>query len=388
MTFTKSHPFGARLPGLSVMDRYLASELVLPFLFGVGAFSSVGLAIGSLFELVRKVAESGLPLGIAVKVLLLKIPHFIAYALPTSTLLATLMAYSRLSSDSEIIALRSVGVSVYRIVLPAIVLSLLISGTTFLFNELFVPAANYQASITLDRALDRENPSFKDKNIFHTEYGDIEQPDGEEREVMTRLFYAERFNGERMQGLTIIDRSQQGVNQIITAKSATWNLADNVWDFFNGTIYLIAPDGSFRNIVRFEHQKLKLPKAPLDLAQKGRDYDQMNIAQSLEYLKVVQGGSDERKLRELKIRIHQKISVPFVCVVFGLVGSALGTKPQHTGKATSFGISVMVIFFYYLLVAIMGAMGQMGIFSPFMAAWIPNFTGLGAGGWLLVRSAR
>src|SRR3712207_5521134 len=89
------------IPGLSVMDRYLTAEIVLPFLFGVGAFSSVGVAIGTLFDLVRKVTDAGLSLEIAVKVLLLQMPQFIAYSFPMAMLLATLMAYSRLSNDSE-----------------------------------------------------------------------------------------------------------------------------------------------------------------------------------------------------------------------------------------------------------------------------------------------
>ncbi len=58
----------------SVMDRYIAAELLLPFLFGVGAFSSIGVAVGTLFELVRRVVESGRPMSVALNVLLLKLP--------------------------------------------------------------------------------------------------------------------------------------------------------------------------------------------------------------------------------------------------------------------------------------------------------------------------
>jgi lipopolysaccharide export system permease protein len=113
----------------------------------------------------------------------------------------------------------------------------------------------------------------------------------------------------------------------------------------------------------------------------------MNLAQSLEYLELIRGTSDDDKLRELKVRIQQKVSFPFVCLVFGLVGATLGTKPQQTGRGTSFGISILIIFGYYLLAFITGAIGQVGILSPFMAAWIPNFIGFGIGGWLLFRSA-
>ncbi len=371
----------------SIMDRYILTELTLPFLFGVGAFSSIGIAIGSLFELVRKVAESGLLMSLAFKVMLLKMPEFIVYAFPMSVLLATMMAYGRFSSDSELTALRSVGISIYRIVLPGIIFSLAITGLTFVFNELIVPNANYQATLTLDRALGEEKPSFQEKNILYPEYSTVQNAQGENEEVLTRLFYAENFDGKTMEGLTLLDRSQQGVEQIVTSESATWDLKDNTWNFSNGTIYLIDPNGSYKKIVRFVHQKLQLPRAPFDLAQKGRDYGEMNIAQGLEQMRILKESGDTKKLRKLRVRVQQKMAFPFVCLVFGVVGAALGSRPQRASRATSFGMSILIIFSYYLLGFITGAMGVVGAISPFLAAWLPNFFGLGAGGVLLLRSS-
>ncbi len=387
MTLTRSKFDSTRIPGFSVMDRYITAELVLPFLFGVGLFASVGIAIGSLFDLVRKVTESGLPLGIALQALLLRMPQWIVYAFPMSMLLAALMAYSRLSSDSELTAIRSFGVSVYRLVFPAIIFSLLVTGLTFFFNEWLVPASNYQASVIVDRILDADKPTFKERNIFYPEYTKVEQPDGDRETVLTYLFYAEQYDGEKMQGLTVLDRSQIGVSRIVTSKSATWNIKENTWDFFDGTIYFVAPDGSYSNILRFERQQLQLPRAPLDLAEKSRDFNEMSIIQARERLEVVKYSGSDKKIRKLKVRIQEKIAFPFLCLVVGLVGAALGCKPQQTGRATSFGISVLVIFSYYLLIFMTSRLGLLGVLSPFMAAWLPNFIGLAVAAMLLYRSS-
>ena len=376
------------IPGLSVMDRYIIAELLPPFLFGVGAFSSVAFAIGTLFDLMRKITESGLPMTIATQVMLLQLPQFIAYAFPMSMLLAALMAYSRLSSDSELIALRACGVSVYRLVVPAVVLSLVVTAMTFVLSEFVVPAANYQASMTLEKALNEEKPTFQENNIFYPEYGDIKQPDGTKSKGLKRLFYADKFDGQRMKRLTILDWSQQGLNQIVTADSAVWNPMESTWDFFNGTIYVVSPDASYRNILRFENQQLKLPRAPLDLASKDRDSAQMNIAQIKERMEIVRVGGDTKKLRRYELRIQQKLAFPFACMVLGVVGAALGTRPQRTGRATSFGICVVVIFVYYSLIVATEALGLSGIISPFMGGWLPDLFGFAAGGWLLFRSAR
>ena len=375
-----------KIPTLTILDRYIAGELILPFLFGMGIFTSLIVAIGTGFDLVRKVTEAGLLLPLALKIMLLKLPGFVVLAFPMAILLATLMAYSRLASDSELVALRSIGVSVYRVALPGILLSLIVTGFTFIVSDLIAPAANYEASITLEKALDRIKPTFQQSNILYKEYDKVKR-DGEKKTVLTRLFYAEEFNGKQMENLTILDRSQQEVSQIINAQSATWNIKNNTWDFFNGTIYVIAPDGSYQNIVRFQHQQLALPKAPLDLANRERDYNEMNLVQAQQYLQVLQFSDDEQKVRKLKVRIHEKMAFPFICLIFGLVGAALGLRPQNTSRATSFGICVGIIFSYYLLTFITSAMGVGGILSPFTAAWLPNILGVGAGGFLLFQSS-
>ena len=370
------------------MDLYILRELILPFLFGMGIFTSLGLSIGSVFELVRKVTESGLPLGIAGQILILKMPEFIVLAFPMSILLASLMAYTRLSNDSEIIALQTIGINTYRLIMPAIFFSILIVALTFLFNNFVAPAASYQATVTLEKALDRAGPSFKERNILYPEYNKVTMADGNKETVLTRLFYAEEFDGEKMKNLTILDRAQDGVSQIIIADSATWNILENIWDFYNGTIYLLGTDGSYQNIVHFQHQKLALPSAPLDLTKKGRDYNEMNLLQAQEYLKIVKLGGSDKKIRKLKVRIQQKISLPFACLVFALIGAAIGIKPQNAGRGISFGICIGLIFFYYLFSFISSSMGIQGVLSPFLAAWLPNFVVLGAAGLMLNNTSK
>lgn len=369
------------------MDRYITEELTLPFLFGVGAFSSIGISVGALFELIRYVTDSGLSIGLAVQIFVLRLPEFIVLAFPMSTLLSTMMTYSRLSGDSELVALRGCGISIRRIIAPAVILSFLVTGLTFAFNELITPAATYRAKVTLEQALNSDRPPFRERNIFYQEFQDA--ADDPEEEELKRLFYARRFDGETMYGLTVLDFSQDGLNQVVSASSATWDLTKNKWDFYDGTVYVVSPDGSFRHIVRFENQEMRLPRAPLDLANRSKDDLEMNIAEASRFLKeVIQQSGDERRIRTLKIRIQQKYAIPFTCVVFGVVGAAVGLRPQRTGRATSFGISLVIIFGYYLLSFICSALGEVGFLSPFLAAWLAVIMGLTAGTALVIRASR
>jgi len=376
------------LPG-TVMDRYILSELILPFLFGVGAFSTIGVSIGELFYLMRRLSDAGLSLAIVGQVLLLKLPYFISLAFPMSILLSCLMVYGRMSSDSELIALRSSGVSVYRLVVPALLFSVLVTGITFTLNEAIVPAANYQAAQILHKALKADKPSFREKNVLYQEFREEKLPSGEKENQLSRIFYAREFDGKNMKGLTILDFSQEGLNQIVASEAANWNETGKTWDFFNGTIYLVAPDGSYRNILRFQQQQLQLPRAPLDLALNDRDDSEMNIAQIQAQIDFVTQAGDLREARNLQLRRDQKLAFPFACLVFGLVGSTLGVRPQRSGgRAMAFGISLIIILTYYLFISVCEALYKVEILSSFMAGWLPTMIGLLAGAILLFRLNR
>ena len=109
---------------IPLIDRWLLGQLLPPMLFAIGAFTTVSLSVGIMFDLVRKIVEFGLPFQIALKILLLKLPGFLVLSFPMSMLLATLLAYGKLSSNSELLALKSLGVNNKRIILPAVILSL------------------------------------------------------------------------------------------------------------------------------------------------------------------------------------------------------------------------------------------------------------------------
>ncbi|AFY95517.1 LptF/LptG family permease [Chamaesiphon minutus] len=372
------------------MDRYIVTQLLMPFLFGVGAFSSIVLAVGSLFDLVRQVAEAGLPITIALEVMALKMPQYITFAFPMSILLSGMMTYGSFSASSEIVAFRSCGISVYRLILPAIIMSFIVTAITFFFNELLVPVASQRATTILTTALKQDKPTFNTENIVKPIYKEVER-DGKKEQVLAWLFYAEKFDGKTMTGLTILDRSKAdvGLSQIINAQSAVLDAAKNSWDFYNGTIYIISPNSSYGNIVNFTRQHLQLPSSPFDIAAlDNRNPDDMSVAESLEYLEQVKLTGDKKKALTVAVKIQNKLALPFVCIVFSAIGSATGIRPQRTGKATSFGVSVLMIFGYYLIMFVCGALGQAEVISPFLAGWLPNFIGLAIGGWLVAQAAK
>ena len=386
-----------RLPGqvqrqwtrLPLMDRWLAGELLGPLLFGVAAFTTVSLSVGVVFELVRRVAESGLPVVAAFQVLLLRLPSFLVLSFPMATLMATLLAYSRLSSTSELTALRSIGVATWRMVLPALVVAGLMSGLTFVFNDVIVPRANQAASITFDRALGRALSSERGKDVVYSRFGSIQasDPGAAVQEGLAQLFYAREFREGVMLDVTVLDFSHQGQQQIMTAEKGIWNEKRSLWEFLNGRIVNLNPGDNTTTSAQFDRYFYPFTSAPIQVAKLPRNAEEMTAAQAIRAEQLLEQAGDQKEARRLRVRIQEKFAFPFISLVFGLIGSSLGVRPNsRTSRSQGFGISVLLIFGYYLMSFIFSSLGVKGTLYPILAAWMPVWLGLG-GGLLLLRQA-
>jgi lipopolysaccharide export system permease protein len=374
-----------------LMDRWLAAELAGPLLFGVAAFTTVSLSVGVVFELVRKVAEAGLPLLAAGQVLGLRLPGFLVLSFPMATLMATLLAYSRLSSTSELTALRSIGVATWRMVVPGLVVALLMSLLTFVFNDAIVPSANLMASNTLDNALGRAISAQRGQNVVYSRFGRLRPrvAGGDAGEGLTQLFYAKEFKNGQMEGITLLDFSLESKQQVLTAARAVWNDAKAMWEFRDGRIVTIDSQSNSTTSALFDQYFYPFTNAPLERAQLPTDAAQMTVAQALRAEQLLQQAGDQKESRRLRVRIQEKFAFPAICLVFGLIGSSLGVRPNaRTSRSQGFGISVLLIFGYYLMSFIFSSLGVKGTLLPFFAAWLPVLIGLAGGLYLLRQASR
>ncbi len=376
---------------LPLMDRWLASELTGPLLFGIAAFTAVSLSVGVVFELVRKVAEAGLPPLVAMQVLGLRLPGFLVLSFPMATLMATLLAFSRLSSSSELTALRSIGVPTWRMVMPALAVAALMTGLTFVFNDVIVPSANLAAADRLDAALGRSVAAERGDNVVYSRYAQLTSFDEKGEEVvgndLAQLFYARRFREGRMYDVTLVDFTKAGHQQLLIAKTGRWNEPRSMWEFRDGRIVDIDSRNNRTTSAEFDRYFYPFTRAPLDVGRLPSDAAQMTVRQALRAEALLEKAGDRKEARRLRVRIQEKFAFPAICLVFGLIGSSLGVRPNaRTSRSQGFGISVLLIFGYYLMSFIFSSLGIKGTLLPFFAAWLPVFVGL-AGGLVLLRQA-
>ena len=379
------HALMRRIP---LLDRWLLSELIGPLVFAVALFTVLSLSVGVLFELVRQIVESNLPVLIAVQVLLQRLPSFLVLSFPMATLLATLLAYGRLSTNSELTALRSVGVTATRMIIPALVLALLMSGLTFLFNDVLVPRSNRSAEVTLRRALGKAITTEKGDNIIYPRFGRVEEPDGSSSKGLLQLFYASRFQNGTMTRVTLLDFSRVGFTQMLLAERGQWNEQEAKWEFFNGQILTLTPSGSTTS-ADFDRYMYPFSTAPIRIAKLPKDANNMTVAEALQAEQLLENAGDVKGARKLQVRIQEKFTLPMACLVFGLIGASLGAKPNNrTSRSQGFGISVVMILVYYLLGFSFSSLGVKGTLPPLLAAWSPVLISLAGGGFLLRQASR
>ena len=373
---------------IPLLDRWLLGELISPLLFGLTLFTVVSLSVGVMFDLVRKIVESNLPWTIAVQVLLLKLPSFLVISFPMATLIASLLAYSRLSANSELTALRSVGVTASRMIAPAIALALLMTGLTFVFNDVIVPRTNRSAEFTMQRALGKAIAAEKGDDIIYSRFGRVTGPDGDAGKGLTQLFYATKFRDGKMIGVTVLDFSRFGFTQMLIADHANWSEAQAKWEFNDGKILTLTPSGS-TTTADFDRYFYPLSSAPLRIAELPKDANNMTVSEAIEAEQLLSDAGDRKEARRLRVRIQEKFTVPMACLVFGLIGSSLGARPNsRTSRSQGFGISVVLIFVYYVLSFSFSSLGVKGTLDPLLAAWVPVLISLAGGGVLLRQASR
>ncbi len=377
---------------IPLIDRWLLGQILPPMLFAISAFTVISLSVGVMFDLIRKIVEYGLPLFLALKVLFFSLPSFLVLSFPMAVLLSTLLAYGKLSNNSELLALKSLGVKTSRIISPAIALSIFMTGLTFYFNDNLVPASNKLAETTLRAGIGRSIGEERGKeNIMFARYGsridaETKKP-SKKNSKLTHIFYASNYKNKIMYGVTLLDFSRDDFQQILKANSGRFEKRNSSWIFSEGSIVNIAPTGQTTTI-EFKEYTYPFVEGPLELARVPRDATEMTLKQALEAEKIFKKAGNFKEIRKIQVRIQEKFTLPFACLVFGLIGSSLGCKSNlRSSKSQGFGLSVILILIYYIMSFVFSSFGVKGLLNPVFAAWLPVLISLYGGIYFFRKSS-
>ncbi|HKL12914.1 MAG TPA: LptF/LptG family permease [Halanaerobiales bacterium] len=364
---------------MKLVYKYISKELIAPFLFGVAAFVGIFIGTDLLFRLTDFYSNWGIGIITLIKLFFLSLPSIIVLTFPMATLLATIMAYSRMSNDSEITAFRAGGVSIYKLVIPALILGLIMSFVAIGLNEYVVPKSNY--------LYDRIVWEFKHgEKLPSTQYNLYLTPIDNESNRPDYILYTHKFDGDTgvMTDVYLQDYDGGKPTVLIQAESAKW--LETGWKFFDGKIFYLKTGERIPALEFDEYNAVQIFNRPSEISKLNKKISDMSFNELREYINLKE--SQGRVTREERVKLHQRISIPFASFIFALLAAPLGIKPgRSSGSAVGLGLSIIVIFIYYILMTVGDAMGSQGTITPWLGAWLQNIVFLIIGSVLLYRVA-
>jgi len=357
---------------LRLLDKYVLKEMLYPFVFGIASFSSIFIASSMLFKIVKYMTTYGASGSSVAKLFLYSLPEIINYTFPMSVLLAALMAFGKLSGSSEIIAMKSGGVSYYRIVAPVVAVGFVISIFSVIWAEKVVPPSKYAAKRVLEVEIKGDvKPKTQDHVVIKSISGSTQ-----------RITYARSFNEKTgvMRNVTIEEFVKNKLHRVQTAKTARWD--NNRWILRDGITYTIDEKEGVSSKATFAKQVIPLKATPKEISWEQKDVEEMTLGELRGYINILD--RQNQSTAHCWTEIFMRFAIPLASLVFALVGAPLGTQRQRSsGSSIGLGLSVLVIFVYYTIMAFATGLGKGGAIPPFFGAMASNIVFLIAGLYLL-----
>lgn len=360
------------------LDRFIIKELLGPFLFGVMAFTLIMVAGGLLFKLADLIIEKGVSLSVAGRLFLYELPSVVVLTLPMSCLLSTLLGFSKMSSNSEIVALKAAGIPFSRICRPVLFAAVVVTFVAFAINETLVPMGKVASEKVMRYEVAKEKPALLKQQVF-LRSGD-KSPEG-----LRRIIYINKLNSTigHMQDVVVQEFKGSTLVRLTTAETGDWK--DGVWYLNDGDVFEVKKKNTIEFTMHFKQQALPIALTPQQVSRSDTKPDDMSCRELLEQVNVLD--AQGKDVDHLWMAFHLRLAIPWACLILALIGSALGVRPMRNGGASvGFGQSILIVFVYYVVMSMARSLGQTGRMPPILAAWMSNILFF-AGAMLLSRRA-
>ncbi len=364
-----------------LLDDYVMREYATNFAIVLSSFSTLFL-IFTFFELIGPIFRNRTPLIVVGEYLVTLIPYILYNITPLCALVAVLVTFGTFNRTSELTAMKSSGISLYRIITPVLVVTILISASLFVFDELYLPAANRRQEALLSVIKDKPTQTFSrpDRQWISGQTNNAGEP--------SRIFYYQYFNAEKdsFANLTVFefDPTTFSLQRRIFAASARWDPQVNNWVFDNGW------QRTFSGETTASYQPFSVATFPEIREQPNYFKKEYIPSQEMSYTELSryiddlkQSGFDTKRL---SVQLNKKIAYPLITLVMAILAIpfalSMGKKGSLTGIATAIGLAIT----YWVIALIFESLGNVNTLPAVLAAWTPDILFGITGAYLLLRT--
>ena len=359
---------------MRILDRYLVREIMPPLVIGLFVLT-FALMMPPILRQGEQLIAKGVAWTTIARVLWTLVPQALSITIPMALLVGILVALGRLSADREFVALQACGVSIFRVLRPIVLLSIVGCAATAYETIVALPDANQTfREITFNIVASSAETDVKPR-VFFTNFPsrviyvrDIRPGEGwldvfladDTKPDATTVYLAKR-------GRLLIDRTKRTVQLLLENGTSH-------------TTYSARPEGydgnAFDTLILNMDAETVFPRTQV---MKGDN--EMTIAELRRF--IAEDAKVGGKGLKQRFTVHQKFAIPVACFVLALIGAALGVNNRKEGKLATVALGVAVIFAYYIVLYASRAAAFAGRLMPELAPWVANIV-LGVAGIALV----
>jgi lipopolysaccharide export system permease protein len=344
--------------------RYIIKEISGPTLLSLLIFTFV-LLMGRIPKLMELVINKGVPFTEIVRLFGYLLPTFFTVTFPLSFLLGILLAFGRISADSEYIALKASGVSLYTLIKPVFALAIVFTIATGLITNIVEPASKTAFRAKLFEIASSSAGFDLSPGVFNDNFPGI-------------VLYARAVDQQnnKMYNVFISDERDSSVPTIITAKEG-FLISDKkqlsmVLRLKNGSIHR-TPQEKQENLyqtINFSNYDINI-----DIASQTKTSSRSRSKSELSWTELrttlAKTSSEKTRLR-IEAELSERIVIAFAPLVLLLVGAPLGLQSQRSGKGAGFTMALVVFLVYYILLSLAGTVAEGGTIPAYIIYWLPN----------------
>ena len=363
-----------------ILDEYVLREFIKMFAMVLAGFVLLMLVF-TFFELIGDILRNHIPLTIVGDYLVNLAPSMLYQLTPLSVLIAVLVTFSLFNRSSELIAMKATGISIYRLVIPVVVIAAALACGLFAFDQYYLPQAN--------RKQEALRNTIKGKPAQTTLNPDKKWIFGQRNPgEPERVFYYQFFDPEEnaFANVTVFefDPVTFALTKRIFAERAAWNIGQRGWVFENGwerTMQGSNPTG-FREFQTANFAEVR--EEPGYFKKESLQSQEMNFGQLQHYIgDLQQSGFDTIGLR---VQLYDKLAYPLVTVVMAVLAIPFALSMGRRGSLTGIAAGVGIALAWWVAHGLFVAMGNVNYLPSALAAWSPDILFGLTGGYLLLRT--
>ncbi len=343
---------------IKVLDKYIFKSLIGPFFFGFFLFVTI-IAIDPMINALQYVVNENTAFSVMIRWFLNRLPQDMIFTFPMSVLLANLLVFGQMSRGSETTAMRAGGINFYRILVPVMAFAILVTIVSFIFNETIVPGSNHEAKRIKRQEIHKlVEPDVTENSILRTSDGAF---------VYARKVYEKQG---RMEKVLFEYYSDEGV---LTKRlsGATAEYKDGHWVLKEVIEQNYSKKDDIADPISIPEVTLDIKETPRDFARETKRVNEMSYKELKSRIEAYER-SQFMDTTEMRVGLAMKTSLPFASIFFAIIGASFGLQNSRSGAFVGFGVSIGIIFFYYVLMSFFSALGKSSYLPPLLAAWMQN----------------